>query len=186
MSKHSSLAICKTVLLGGVVGGMLMFIWSAVSWTMLPWHETSLRSFTHEALVAEVIRTNAPADGLYFFPFAKTPEAVEAAAGRPYGLLVYHQAYDPSMKRPMIVAWLTQMIGAALMTGLLLCARLRGYWQRVSFVVGMAAVGGVLCYVPDWNWWGYPGTFTLVAIADLLIAAFLAGLVIAAFTTPRS
>jgi hypothetical protein len=37
----------------------------------------------------------------------------------------------------------------------------------------------------NWNWWNFPGDFTLVESVDTLIAWFLAGLAIAWFVKPE-
>jgi hypothetical protein len=38
-------------------------------------------------------------------------------------------------------------------------------------------------HVPYWNWWSFPEEYTLVAMADLAVGWFLAGLVIARVAT---
>jgi hypothetical protein len=53
-------AKARSIVLGAVLGGVTVFVWSAVSWMLLPWHESSMKSFADEAAVAQVILDNAP------------------------------------------------------------------------------------------------------------------------------
>jgi len=76
----------------------------------------------------------------------------------------------------------TTIVSALLATWLLTNSTLPGYWPRVGFLVVLALTAGVICHVPDWNWWGFSASYTAVAFADLLIGWTLAGLVIAKVT----
>jgi hypothetical protein len=68
---------------------------------------------------------------------------------------------------------------AFLLTWLLLHTSLLSYARRVMFlgVVGLAA--SVIVDLPNWNWWGFSGSFTAVDVADNVLTCLLAGLVIA-------
>jgi hypothetical protein len=44
-------------------------------------------------------------------------------------------------------------------------------------VVGLSA--SVIVDLPNWNWWGFSGSFTAVNLADNVLTWLLAGLVIA-------
>jgi len=76
----------------------------------------------------------------------------------------------------------TTIVSALLATWLLTNSTLPGYWPRVGFLVVVALTAGVICHVPDWNWWGFSTEYTAVAFADLLIGWTLAGLAIVKVT----
>ncbi len=88
-----------------------------------------------------------------------------------------------SMGTAMLVGLLTQIAGALLATWLLLKTSGLQYWGRVGFLVVFALTVAVLAHVPYWNWWHFSTSYTAVALADLLIGWFLAGLVIAKATS---
>jgi hypothetical protein len=84
------------------------------------------------------------------------------------------------------VQLVTSIVSAILATWLLMNTTLPSYWQRVGFLVILALTAGVICHVPNWNWWGFSASYTAVAFADLLIGWALAGLVIAKVTSSGS
>src|SRR5579864_3434359 len=51
-----------------LVGGFVLFLWGAISWTVLPWHKMNMMKFDSEDRVASVIEDNAPVSGLYVLP----------------------------------------------------------------------------------------------------------------------
>ena len=58
----------RSFLMGGFVGGVVLFVWGAVSWMVLPWHNMTLNTFTDEDKVANVLIANAPVRGIYVYP----------------------------------------------------------------------------------------------------------------------
>ena len=57
-------------LLAGVLGGMLVFAWGAVSWMVLPWHAQTLHPFQLEGAVQQSFDAHAPASGISLLPCA--------------------------------------------------------------------------------------------------------------------
>ena len=78
------------------------------------------------------------------------------------------------------------VLGALLLTWLVLQIRAPGYGARVGFVVIAALAGGIICHLPNWNWWGFSTSYTAVTLADVVVTWLLAGLVIAKVTAPKS
>ena len=179
----------KRLLLGTFFGALAVFLWNAFSWMVLPWHTLSLKSFTNETAVGEVLQANAPAAGLYLLPnphgSAKEDRNYEAGVARmragPFLFGVVRPGTNNwSMPVLLIGSFVTQAAAAFIITALLLTTRLPTYWGRVLFVVMVAAVAGVLGHLPYYNWWEFPAGWTVSHIADLLVGWFLGGLVLAA------
>lgn len=170
----------KTIL-GAVLAGIVLFIWSALSWMVIPWHDKTMTGFTDDKAVNDVIRANAKTSGVYFSPadqnrVANSPNVY--AAVRVEGMA--------SMTKPLIVSFLIDVVSALLVAWLLLQTTSRSFMGRVCFVVTVALAVGVIARLPDWNWWGFPAGYTMVTIFDLIIGWFLAGLVIARFATTKT
>jgi hypothetical protein len=184
----------RRLALGGFFGGVVMFVWVAVSWLTLPWHNATLLKFSDEVAVAAIITENAQRSGVYLLPNPQkfAPEAGEAEQLRHFDEASARMKQGPlvfaSVKReganldnpvPFILSLATRVIAALLMTGLvLLCAR-PGYWQRVAFVTSLGVLMGLMAVFPCWNWWKFDPVFTLVNFVDYVIQALLAGMVIA-------
>jgi hypothetical protein len=183
------------LLLGASLAGLTFFLWSAVSWGVLPWHHAVYRSFASEDEVARTLRDNAPASGIYGMPEqpklapGATKAEREAADKAVYErmqrgpivtAIVSHAGFG-SLPRMLAVA-LATAIAVAFGFGLLLAqTQGLGYWQRSAFVAGAGLLAGLACRVPDWNWHQYPLVHSLVNIADLCVGWTLAGLVLAHF-----
>ena len=190
----------KSLMLGGLLGGLVLFVWGAISYMALPWHRMALEKFTDEAVVAQTLTANASVSGMYILPNPHKHEPGLTDAQR-------QAAEDDGMKRMMqgpfmfasvslggthdmgqalLLNVLSDILAAALVAWLLLQTANLSYWCRVGFVVVVALTTGVVAHVPYWIWWRFSTSFTLVEFADLLIGWFLAGLVLAKVTSVHS
>ena len=188
--------MAKRLVLGALLGGLVLFVWGAISWMVLPWHEAALNRFTDEDAVASTITASAPRPGIYVYPGMPpadgSPEERAAAeqasmAKMERGPIIF-VSYDPagmtSMAMPMICNLLTQILGALLVTWLLNKTSGLSYWGAVLFVVVAALAAGVVAVLPEWIWWHFSTTYVMGQIADLVIGGFLSGLVIAKVGRP--
>ena len=95
----------KRIFLAGLLGGIAMFIWTAIAHMALPLGEAGIREIPNEAAVLDAMQSNiAKKNGLYFFPVlgsarTRSGRATEAMkhmdenlARHPSGLLLYHPA----------------------------------------------------------------------------------------------
>ena len=170
------------VILGSLVGGIILFGWSAFSWTVLPWHNATFEKFTQEYVVEVVLASNAPKKGIYLVPAPhkgtqeEQQKAHEKMEKGSFAFVVMNPKGWGPMPPHLLIGLLTQILGAGLVTGLLRMTAKLGYWEKVGFTLVFAVAAGVVCHLPNWNWWGFSEGFTLLAFADLLIGWFLAGL----------
>lgn len=177
----------KSLVLGGVLGGALVFIWGAVSWMVLPWHDATLKRFTNEDVVSVTLDAYAPDTGVYFLAPGMDDEGKplpDVEAGRVVFAAI--QAPMPSMNSAMLKGLVSGILAALLVTWLVLKAGLASYGQRLLCVVAFAAAASLVGVMPNWIWWGFATDYTLVSIADLLIGWTLGGLAIAWATRPAS
>ncbi|HTY58076.1 MAG TPA: hypothetical protein VMF59_04630, partial [Bacteroidota bacterium] len=58
----------KKIMLGGLVGGILMFIWSAAAWMVLPIHTSNIRTMANEDSVIAAMKTGMDRNSVYMFP----------------------------------------------------------------------------------------------------------------------
>ena len=177
----------KSVLLGAVLGGVILFAWSAISWMVLPWHNASFRKFDQEKVVEVVLESNALQKGIYLLPSAMvgTPEEKKEAHERaeigPFAFVVMSPKGWGSMPLHMLGGLAIQILGAGLVTTLLVAIKKpkTSYLEKLGFVLLFSLAAAVVCHLPYLNWWGFSLEFTLLAFVDLFIGWLLAGLVIA-------
>lgn len=183
----------KPLIKGTILGGIALFIWGAISWMVLPWHNFAMYGFKDEVAVTQTLFSNAPQNGIYILPNphrqgeestqeeikAKSSSSMEQMIKGPVLFAAVSLDGSGSMVKPMIGSLLIQMLGALLVTFLILEKNNLTYWERVGFAVLFALAAGIVCHLPYWNWWSFSALYTLVTIMDLVVGWFLAGLVIA-------
>lgn len=169
----------KPMIRCSLIGGIIVFLWLMISWMVLPMHQTSINKFTDESEVSSCVMRYAPTDGVYVIPSWEQIEKGEDSKS-PFVLVNIRRGVDyTNMVRNIICGVITQIIGAALITYLLLQTKAMKYWNRVWFVTIIGLVVGILGSVPAWNWWYFPSGWVVLEIFDYIIGWFLGGLVIA-------
>lgn len=190
----------KSLTLGALLGGLVAFGWSAVSWMVLTWHYTPMMSFTNEDAVAQVLAENALRGGMYWLP-GPPPDyaslkgdarkaadaAMQAKMKRgPFMLGVVQADVQDDMVRQMAGALLFDILAALLITMLVMKTSRMTYGGRVMFIVTAALAVAIIAEVPNWIWFHYGTRFVLVNMADIVVAWLLAGLVIAKVGVPKA
>ncbi|MEK7404507.1 MAG: hypothetical protein AAB225_05320 [Acidobacteriota bacterium] len=177
----------KRILLAGLLGGAAMFLASTITHVVLPLGEVGIQSLPNEEAVVPVLRDNIRECGLYFFPGMPSSDAPEQQkkwedryrAG-PTGILVYHPRGSEPLDPVQLVTELASNILLALVVGWLLSrATLASFGARLLFVTSIGLVVGLAVPVSYWNWYGFPGAYTLAEMAQEVIGFGAAGLILA-------
>jgi hypothetical protein len=189
----------RSLILGTLLGGLVAFLWSSVSWEVFGWHEKTLLAFQNEDEVSAVIASHITQSGTYLLPAGPSQEGmspeqkkaaqavqIEKMQKGPIMFAAIRRGGFGSFTRGLITQVLIQTASALLLTWLLLQTSGLSYARRVLFlaVVGLAA--SVIADLPNWNWWGFSGAYTVVNLIDYIITWFFAGLVIAKVAKPRA
>lgn len=168
----------STSIKAGVLGGIVLFIWSAISWMYLPWHAATLNKFKDEKAVSEIVIANASQSGIYLLPGVQMAGSQEKSPE----MVMFSSVHQAGMQTKMMqsaVSLVTKIISAILVAWLLCNTSNLGYVRRVGFIMVFALAAGFVTHVPYWNWFYFNSQFTLVQMADLLVGWFLAGLAMA-------
>jgi len=133
------------IFLAGLLGGIAMFIWVYISWTVLPLGSIGLRKLPNETAVLDALQKNiAENSGIYLFPGLwlepnppdKKAEArnnfAQKMARYPSGILMYNAAGSRSIakSRWLLVDFLTELAQAILAVFLLSRTRLTTFGAR--------------------------------------------------------
>lgn len=169
--------LCKGTLLGGVA----LFLWSAVSWMLLPWHNTGFKSFADEKAVLLALQANAPADGVYL-----APSPNQDAVHQPFVHAIVRTGGYGDLGRAMGLGFLGNLLSAFLATLFLLQLGPRALVEKLLFLLTAALLAWSGRYFADVAYWGLPWRNALVDLADLLVAWTLAGSLLAWLTHPRT
>jgi hypothetical protein len=183
----------KSLWLGGVLAGVAVFVWGFVSWTILPFHESTLLAFKDEAAVTAALAANAPTAGVYLLPNAhagaetaeQRKQRMDAAMKQwetgPSAMVTVSLARNPSMTQNIVLGLVNQIVGGLLIAFLLSKTTGLRYWGKVGFTVVAGIAVGVLSLIPEWNWWGFSAGYVGAMFLDYVVGWFLGGLVLAKF-----
>ena len=184
-------------LLAGVLGGLAFFLWSFVAHDLLPLGKTGIKEVPNEQAVLNSMKANMPEDGLYFLPGLGVPEnatraqqsaAMEARMHKvetgPSGFLAYHASLNFSFGKALVVELGTnifQVLLAIILLGQTRIVNFVGRWRFITIAGLLAAISTNISY---WNWYGFPGSYTLGYTSTIAMGFVFAGLVAAAIVKP--
>jgi len=192
--------MAKRILAAGILGGVAMFLWLSLAHVVLGTGSVGIKDIPNEQAMLGAMRSNLSQSGFYFFPGLGLPPGASRADQNaamkvyaqkiqdgPSGILIYH----PSGQKALSLSQLLTEFGTNIVQGILaafllsLATGLRSYVARVGFVTVAGLLAGITTNMSYWNWYGFPGSYT-VAYAFTEIVGFLCvGLVAAAIVKHR-
>src|SRR5579862_67208 len=188
--------MAKRILLGGILGGVAMFLWSSVAHMILPLGQAGIKEIPNEQPVLSSMQAGlGQASGLYMFPgMGVGPDANrqqrneamrdygQKLAANPSGLLIYHPPGAPALTGGQLMTeFLTEFVEALLLAFLLAQTRATTFGSRIGLAIVIALVGVITTNVPYWNWYGFPLSYTLPYAFTQIVGYTIAGIVAASF-----
>ncbi len=183
------------ILIGGVVGGVIIFFWGFVSHMVLPIGEMGIKQVPNEDALAAAMKADVPEPGLYVVPGRdmSKPQSneemqvhMEKFAKGPSGFMViYPTGRDVSLGKRLPIELGTNVV-CALLAAVLVSQLRPGFIVRVACVTLMGLLAAIMTIVPYWNWYGFPTDFSLAQIIQHTVGWLLAGIALAAIVRPAS
>ena len=187
------------IILGGLLGGILLFLWEGLAHEVLPLGEAGIKGFSNQAVVLASLKENVKESGFYIFPWMEeTPgmtsdqkkQAMQAAMEKgkqgPTGLMMIHpQGRDYSMPK-LLGAQFVFDLAAMLLAAFLVswCGVLKSYGSRLFFVTALGLFPVLSAHLPQWNWYGFPGAYTSAQAVMDVVGFLLGGLAVAGLVRP--
>ena len=116
----------KKQLIATLVGGILLFVWQFLSWTLLNVHGAEFTYTANQDRIMEVLTQNLE-EGQYMLPTAppnSTPEQqqaiMESSTGKPWATLTYHKSMSTDMGMNMLRGIAIDLLSVFLLVWLLL------------------------------------------------------------------
>ncbi|HKE04879.1 MAG TPA: hypothetical protein VKE91_12530 [Blastocatellia bacterium] len=177
------------VLLPGILGGLLVFIWSAFAHMVLPIGQMGLKGIpNNEGPVLDAMKSNIQRPGIYFMPgidMSRKPTDAElnalyakAEAG-PTAFLVYHPTGAKAMTPGQLIRQALFNIVCGLIAAFIISATVASLTTRAVMITLMGLFAWVEVNLPYWNWYRFPADFTFGAGLDIVIGWLLGGFLIA-------
>lgn len=180
------------VVIGGVVGGTVMFVWGFVAHTLLPLGKMGTSRLANENVMVTALASSAVESGLYFVPVEPEGELSEeemtafmdkAEAG-PFAFLVYSKDGTPGMKVQLLMQFVSDALAALLAA--FVVSKLSTYGARLMGITLMGVFAWLTISVPYWTWYRFPTEFVMAGFLEQVIGWFAAGIVIAGIAKPSS
>jgi hypothetical protein len=171
----------KKLIIGGLVGGILLFLWQTLSWTVLNLHAKEYQQAPAEDTVLNFLNSQFSETGQYYLPHAKEGASTEEMQqmqkdmqGKPWVVVSYHKAYDMNMVTNIIRGLLVAIISAFFVCWILI-KQTNTSFATTFFSSLLIGIVGYLFIPYSMNiWFQAPGAVT--NFVDTLIAWGLCGL----------
>ncbi len=183
------------IILAGIFGGIVMFIWTSIAHMFLPLGEAGIREIPNESAVLSAMQSNiGEQSGLYIFPGhgvgknatrQEKNEAMKHMAEKmrtnPSGILMYHGPGRPlTLGKWLGIEFGTELLEAILVVFLLAQTAIASFAGRVGFVLLAGILAALATNVSYWNWYGFPCVYT-AGYMFIQIIGFLCVGIVAAF-----
>jgi hypothetical protein len=186
----------KQIIIGGIVGGIALFIWGFISWAVMDWHFYTIQHDEGTRAVVENIETQLSETGVYYFPplsadqhdAAGMEEYAEQFKNGPHGMIFY-TAEHGEMMSPMRLArgFLVDVVASMMATVLLIIAlpNLPKYGARVMYVLALGVFAVMSVHLVNGVFHDMPVSWTTGVALDLTASWLCAGLVLGAIVRPQ-
>jgi len=186
-------------LLAGILGGLAFFAWLSIVHLGTGLAETGIQELPNEQAVVSSLKDNIPSDGFYFFPGTGVPNpthsqrmaAMQQKAAQHYsgpaGILIYHPSQTVEVHPGQLLRELGANILQVLLAVFLLSqTNLTSFAARWRFVTVAGVLAAISTNISYWNFYGFPGSYTVTYMCILAMGFVFAGLVVAAMVKPAT
>ncbi|MCB9834257.1 MAG: hypothetical protein H6807_17470 [Planctomycetes bacterium] len=180
----------KKIVLGGLLGGLVMFFWGFVVHAVLNVGVDEIQKLgpEREAAAMAALRENLGDSGLYYLPWIDMRDEHDDAELEAYGkrhesgpvaFIVYTRDGAPVMPPSMLIEEFLSNLLAALIVACMAGMMAGGYLKRAFAVAGFGAVGWLSISASNTIWFRFPvGTF-LGEGFEQIVGWLLVGFVVA-------
>jgi len=181
------------IIVGGVLGAIVYFVWGMAVWMFLGLHDSTILELPGEGRTTGILTTNELETGVYVSPYTDNPQEEmydtesifhkKYSKGPIYSIYFQKEGEDPMSVRMFIVGFVIDLL-AALLAAVMLSSAVNGscktYAHRIGFVTGFGIFVGLIGHASYWNWMHFPLQYTTMFILDAFFGWFLVGLIMAA------
>lgn len=170
------------VVVAGVLAGLVVFVWGAISHMALTIGEIGVSPLPAQEAVLQVLGDNVHERRIYVFPWyedeARLEEAYETG---PHGILALSPP-SGGFSFPKLLAFeaasnvVCGLLAASLFAALGLA--LVGWGKRIAFGATLGGFASLSIDLSYWNWYGFPSEYLAAQLVDSIVAWSLAALVI--------
>lgn len=174
------------VLIAGIIGGIVIFIWGALAHTILGLGMVGIHQPVNEDAALNGLRPGLGQQaGIYMLPSLAPDKMSDKGAlqlytqkvqNAPYAFIVYMpQADNMTQMGPQLGRqWASDTLAALALAFVMGLAGL-SFGRRIGIAIAAAIFSWLCTMVPYWNWYRFPLDFTWAALVEQLVGWVLAG-----------
>lgn len=183
------------VILGAFLAAVVMFIWGAIWWMVLPFAFYVMHPLPKGDEVARSVKETVPESGFYLHPWVDQKQHDDPATmeefmrkhreGPLLQIVVIREGVEP-MDPKIFGQGFGHYFVSALLAGILLAmAKLPSYGSRVGYVF-LLGLFAALIWLLNVIWMHHPWQFPMFSAANTVTSWLLAGFVLAAVVRPTA
>ena len=174
------------ILIAGLIGGLVMFMWGAVAHMALPIGEMGVKIPAQQEAALDAIGRSSAGAGVYMYPSMpmedwsdanKARAFGEQVRGKPSAFVVYQPNGNPAAQSmtPNLVKQFLAVTAAALLVAWVMALGPWGFSRRVLIAGAMGLFAWLTISLPYWNWFMFPLDFTIATLIEQVVGWLLAG-----------
>ncbi len=171
----------KKIIIGGIVGGILIFIWQSLSWMALDLHRPSQQYTAKQDTIMAALNAHLTETGGYLLPTIPKGASMEEweksdakAKGKPWAQISYHKSFEMNMGKSMAMNIAGDILAAMLLCWIVTMFKAPAFGNvfATSLAVGVLA----FLFEPFTTHAWYPIIDIAIYFVDALAAWGLAGI----------
>lgn len=174
------------VLFAGLIGGIVFFVWGALSHMVLGLGDMGVHYGTPYQSTLAALKQDGGAAGLYIQPTVSEDKMMDEAAqkalaaeaaGQGYAFIVYQPGGNPANADmgPTLGKQFATDVLSALVAAWLLSLGALSFGRRVMASAAIGVFAWLVVCVPYWNWYMFPLDYTFGLLGKYAIGWALAG-----------
>ncbi|MEO6364731.1 MAG: hypothetical protein ABIO38_01580 [Luteimonas sp.] len=174
------------IVIAGIIGGLVIFIWSAIAHTALPIGEAGFKVPAQQEAVLDALSQSTAGEGVYMYPSMEMEQYRDETAsaafeqrsnGKPYAFVIYQPGGNPvnQSMTPALVKQVVTDIFSALVAAWILALGAWSFRRRVLVAGALGLFAWLAISLPQWNWYMFPMSLTLAGLIEEVIGWLLAG-----------
>jgi hypothetical protein len=171
----------KKTLIGALVGGIIIFIWQFLSWSLINFHESAQQYTPKQDAIMNVLKSEGLEEGGYILPMLPKTATTEEwqqfmtnAEGKPWASIQYHNA----MKNDMMMNIIRGLVVNIITVWLLCWVLVRLKHTNFANILTASLFTGLIVFlnVPYTNYIWYESFDLYAHLADAVISWGACGL----------
>lgn len=174
----------KNVVIGALVAAVVVFVYQAMSWMVLPFHANTLKYTPQQDAILAALTSNLQEDGVYAVPNLPPGSTQEqysefdkSMIGKPSAIVHFDARYEGMMTSQFVWGFIIDFVAAFIVGYVMWTARttLAGFGARVLLAFAFALFTVFQSSFMMANWWQTPWHYLSGEIIDHLLGWLIAG-----------